>query len=137
MNEVQAALQQYVDEYIAKRKVVAELYKAELANISGISFIEDVSTVRHNYAYFPILIDPVQYGKSRDKIYEELKEHKIHTRRYFYPLISQFPTYKGLGSSNASNLPVSTRVAEQVLCLPIYPDLELQTAAKITSLLSE
>lgn len=141
MNEVQAAMGllqlKYVDEYIAKRKGVAELYRTKLANIPGITFVDDVSTVRHNYAYFPILIDQSKYGKSRDKIYEELKEHKIHTRRYFYPLISQFPTYKGLGSSNASNLPVSTRVAEQVLCLPIYPDLELQTAAKITSLLSE
>lgn len=81
--------------------------------------------VKHNYSYFPILVDPVIYGVSRDYIYDELKKQNIYTRRYFYPLISHFPPYRNLPSANPSQLPVAERVANQVLCLPIYGALEL------------
>ena len=127
MNELQAAyglLQlKYVDEYIAKRKAVADIYRNQLKDIPGIRFLNDIPGVHHSYSYFPVLVDEKAYGKTRDELYEELKEHKIFGRRYFYPLISHFPTYRGLPSSLPTNLPISEKVAEQVICLPIYPEL--------------
>ncbi len=127
MNEVQAAygiLQlKYVEGYIADRKIVADEYRRQLRGVKGVRFLEDIPGVRHNYAYFPILVDEKIYGKSRDELYEELKAYNIFGRRYFYPLISQFPTYRGLPSARAANLPVAERVASQVICLPIYPHL--------------
>ncbi len=139
MNELQAAyglLQlKYVDEYIAKRKEVADTYRNQLKDIQGIRFLDDIPGVRHNYAYFPILIDASQYGKSRDELYEELKRHNIFCRRYFYPLISQFPSYRGLPSAHPENLPVSEKVAGQVICLPIYPGLNMSEIEKIVNVI--
>jgi dTDP-4-amino-4,6-dideoxygalactose transaminase len=129
MNELQSAyglLQlNYVDQLIDKRQKIASLYRAELATIKGITFLDDINGVKHNYPYFPILIDQAVFGRSRDEVYENLKLENIFTRRYFYPLISQFPTYKGLPSAKSENLIVAEHIAKQVLCLPIYPDLEL------------
>ena len=130
MNEIQAAyglLQlKHIDEYIAKRKSIAELYRRELSGIKGIRVLNDIDRMKHSYTYFPILIDSGAYGQSRDAVYERLKANNIFGRRYFYPLISQFPTYRGLPSAKPENLPVATTVAEQVICLPIYPDLEAE-----------
>lgn len=138
MNELQAAyglLQlKYVDGYISKRKDVADAYRSQLKNVKGIRFLEDIPGIHHNYAYFPILVDSADYGFTRDELYEELKSYNIYGRRYFYPLISQFPTYRGLLSAKSENLPVAERVAAQVICLPIYPDLkqeELDIVCKI------
>ena len=137
MNELQAAyglLQlKYVDEKIAKRKAITELYREKLTDIPGIKFLNDMKDVDHTYSYFPIFIDEKVFGKKRDELYDELKKHNIFGRRYFYPLISQFPSYRGLPSSKDDNLPNATRVAEQVICLPIYPELELNVAIKIAS----
>ncbi|MDD3888175.1 MAG: DegT/DnrJ/EryC1/StrS family aminotransferase [Patescibacteria group bacterium] len=139
MNELQAAYGliqlKYVNKYIAKRKQVANQYREGLKKVSGIGFLSDAEGVKHNYSYFPILIDAKKYGKTRDKIYEELKKQNIYCRRYFYPLITQFPTYKGLDSARIENLPVAKRVAEQVLCLPIYPDLEVKFIKKIIKMI--
>ena len=121
MNELQAAyglLQlKSVDNYILQRKVVTELYRQYLRDVSGIAFFDDISGIDHNYAYFPITVDVKKYGRSRDELYEKLKSHNIFGRRYFYPLISQFPTYRGLASSSQYNLPVATQIANQILCL--------------------
>jgi dTDP-4-amino-4,6-dideoxygalactose transaminase len=129
MNEVQAAyglLQlKYVDENIAKRKAIADLYRTNLANIPGIRFLNDIEGVNHAYSYFPILVDAQVYGKTRDELYEELKRNNIYGRRYFYPLISQFPSYRGLTSAKPANLPLAEKVAEQVICLPIYPAINI------------
>ena len=127
MDEIRAAygllnLKQ-VDEAIAKRKHVAELYREALKNIPGIRFLNDIEGVRHNYSYFPIFITEKEYGMSRDALYDKLKSYNILARRYFYPLISNFPVYKGLESSNPANLPIATKLADQVLCLPMYADL--------------
>ncbi len=127
MDEIRAAygllnLQQ-VDEAIAKRKHVAELYREILKNVPGIRFLNDIKGVRHNYSYFPIFITEKDFGMSRDALYEKLKENNILARRYFYPLISNFPVYRGLDSATPENLPVATKLAEQVLCLPMYADL--------------
>lgn len=139
MNEVQAAfglLQlKYIDEAILKRKRIVDLYRELLKNSKGIIFFEDQEDVIHNYSYFPVFVNEKEYGISRDALYELLKQHKIFGRRYFYPLISQFPNYKGLSSSDPANLPVAKEIANQVICLPIYPDLDLADVRKITDLI--
>ncbi len=139
MNEIQAAfglLQlKYVDEAIAKRKVIAEIYREGLKNISGIDFMNDLVNVKHAYSYFPILIDESQYGICRDTLYAQLKEQNIFSRRYFYPLISNFPTYKGLSSALPANLKIANEIAENILCLPIYPDLEIEKVNEIIGLI--
>lgn len=128
MNEVQAAMGllqlKYIDGAIAKRKVVAEFYRERLKGVRGIAWLEDLSGVKHCYSYFPIFIDPKEYGKSRDDTYEELRKRNIFARRYFHPLISQFPTYRGLESAQPGSMPVAERAAAEVLCLPIYPEIK-------------
>jgi len=140
MNEMQAAYGliqlNYVDEYIAKRKAVAELYRNVLCDLKGIRVLNDLEGIRHSYTYFPILVNEQEYGESRDSVYERLKRHNIYGRRYFYPLISQFPTYRGLQSAKPENLPVATMVSNQVICLPIYPDLEEGVVDFICNLLT-
>ena len=128
MDEIRAAygllnLKQ-VDTAIANRKAVAEKYRAALKDVPGIRMLKDIEGVRHNYAYFPIFIDEATYGLSRDALYEKLKEYNIYGRRYFYPLISTFSAYKGLESANPANLPVAHKLANQVLCLPMFADLD-------------
>ena len=92
-------------------------------------------SVTHCYSYFPVFIDEAVYGMSRDALYEKLKENNIHGRRYFYPLISDFPAYRGLPSAGKDNLPVATKLAEQVICLPIYPGLENENIETICRLI--
>lgn len=134
MNEFQAALGllqlKYIDKEIEKRKEIAKMYREGLAGIKGIKFLSDLKNVKHNYQYFPILIEGQAYGKNRDEVYEFLKTQNIYSRRYFYPLISQFPTYRGLSSASANNLLMAERIAKEVLCLPMYGDLD-STVQKI------
>jgi dTDP-4-amino-4,6-dideoxygalactose transaminase len=135
MNEFQAALGvlqlKYVGQSIQKRKDIVTLYRHNLRDVPGITYLEDIPLVGHNYAHFPILIDKDIFGKSRDDVYNALKNKNIFTRRYFYPLISQFPTYRGLESANSNNLPVAEDITQKILCLPIYPDLDLDIALNI------
>lgn len=131
MNEFQAALGllqlKYVDNYIELRKGISEKYRNGLKEIKGITCIEDMHVIRRSYTYFPVLIKQHQYGKERDQVYEELKELKIFTRRYFFPLISQFPAYGDMESSTQENLPVAHKVTKEILCLPLYPELGDET----------
>jgi dTDP-4-amino-4,6-dideoxygalactose transaminase len=139
MNELQAAfglLQlKYIDEAREKRKQIAETYREELAGIKGIHCLNDLPDTKHAYSYFPILVEEQEFGMSRDELYEKLKENNIFSRRYFYPLISNFPTYRGLTSANKDNLPVANDIAEKVLCLPIYNKLQQSHIERITSLI--
>ena len=112
-----------VDSAIERRKKIANIYRSELKNVAGIRYLQDIEGVKHNYSYFPIFITEKDYGMSRDTLYTKLKENNILGRRYFYPLISNFPVYRGLESAKPENLPVATKLAEQVLCLPMYADL--------------
>lgn len=141
MNELQASYGlvqlKYIDKYISKRKTIAELYRSELAEITGLRILYDIDDVRHSYAYFPILIDSNKFGKTRNEIYEKLKISNIFGRRYFYPLISQFPTYRGLLSSRKENLPIATQVADQVICLPIYPNLKESEVLRICKIIQK
>jgi len=139
MNELQAAyglLQlNTIGTCIAKRKTISNLYRKLLNEVKGISFLSDFEGVKHNYAYFPIFVDAKEYGKTRDALYEELNKNNIYGRRYFYPLISQFPTYNGLPSAAVGNLPVAESVTEKVICLPFYPDLSEVEIKKIISII--
>ena len=139
MNEVQAAMGllqlKYIDKNLQKRKDIARQYRKLLYDLPGLRFMEDMSKVQHCYSYFPVFIDGKKFGKSRDALYEKLKEHNIYTRRYFYPLISQFPTYSGLESAKPGKMPVAEKIAEEVICLPIYPGLRTETVQFICKIL--
>jgi dTDP-4-amino-4,6-dideoxygalactose transaminase len=141
MNELQAAYGliqlKYVDSYIAKRKKIAETYRDRLSGIKGITFLGDMENVSHAYSYFPVLVDHEEYGRTRDELYEELKLRNIFGRRYFYPLISQFPTYRGLPSAKPENLPIANQVADKVICLPIYPNFEIASVEKVCNVIKK
>lgn len=139
MDEVRAAYGllslKIVDKAIEARNNVAKLYREGLRNIEGISYFEDMPGVRHNYSYFPIFVDESKYGMSRDSLYQKLKDNNILGRRYFYPLISDFSTYRGLESATKENLPVAHRIAEQVICLPMHHELEVSDVNRIIDLI--
>lgn len=124
-----------VDSAIAKRKATAEKYREALKDIPGVRYLKDIEGVRHNYAYFPIFIDEKEYGMSRDALYAKLQEHNIFGRRYFYPLISTFSTYKGLESANPANLPIAHKLANQVLCLPMFAGLDNEGTDRIIDII--
>jgi dTDP-4-amino-4,6-dideoxygalactose transaminase len=126
---------EYIDEAIAKRKAIDETYRRRLSEVTGIQCLQDSGELVANYAYFPVLVDD-SYALSRDALYDHLKTKGIHPRRYFYPLISEFPMYRGLPSSNAETLPLALNAASQVLCLPIYPDLSMDTVETICRLIA-
>ena len=112
-----------VDAAIEARHKVADQYREALRDVQGIRVIEDMPGVRHNYSYFPIFIDVEKYGMTRDELYFRMKENNVLGRRYFYPLISEFSTYRGLESARPENLPVATHIADTVICLPMYHSL--------------
>ena len=112
-----------VDAAIAARQKVAVAYREALRNVDGISFWDDIPGVRHNYSYFPIFIDAEMYGMTRDELYMKMKDQGVWSRRYFYPLISEFSTYRGLESSRPENLPNAHRMADTVICLPMHHSL--------------
>jgi dTDP-4-amino-4,6-dideoxygalactose transaminase len=127
LNEVQAAFGllslQVVDKAIARRKELTKLYREGLTGVRGIHFMPETEGLQPNYGYFPILVDDAEYGMRRDELYELMRSHQIMGRRYFYPLISDFPVYRGLSSSTRENLPVANRIASQVICLPMHHQL--------------
>lgn len=115
-----------VDSAIEARRKVAVQYRDALKDIPGIRFMEDIPGVRHNYSYFPIFINAEEYGLTRDELYFKLKESDVLGRRYFYPLISEFSTYRGLESAKRENLPVAVKMADSVICLPMHHNLTNQ-----------
>ncbi|KES25759.1 MULTISPECIES: DegT/DnrJ/EryC1/StrS aminotransferase family protein [Pseudomonas] len=126
MSEINAAfglLQlKYIDDALAWRRRIDERYRRLLDGVPGLSYLERENDAVSNYAYFPVLIDS-DFALSRDDLFAHLRAQNIHVRRYFYPLISDFPMYRGLPSAEAARLPVARDVSQKVLCLPIYPDL--------------
>lgn len=109
-----------VDAAIEARHQVAIKYREALRNVEGITFFDDTPGVRHNYSYFPIFVDEKKYGMTRDELYFKMKEQNILGRRYFYPLISEFSTYRGLESARPDNLPNAHKMANSVICLPMH-----------------
>lgn len=122
-----------VDKAIESRHQVAIKYRQALESVSGISFWYDMPGVRHNYSYFPIFVDAEKYGMTRDELYYKMKENGVLSRRYFYPLISNFPTYSGLPSAKKANLPVGNKMADEVLCLPMHHELTEDSILRIIS----
>jgi dTDP-4-amino-4,6-dideoxygalactose transaminase len=119
---------------LEKRKAIDALYRKGLADVKGIHCLPNAGEEVANYSYFPILVKP-EYPLSRDKLYQRLKNNGIHARRYFYPLISDFPMYRGLPSAAHTNLPVANKAANEVICLPIYPDLNINSINRILDIL--
>lgn len=139
MDEIRAAygilnLRQ-VDACIAARQRVANYYREALKDVEGISFFMDMPGVKHNYSYFPIFVDEKKYGVSRDDLYSRMKAANVLGRRYFYPLISDFSTYRGLESSDPSNLPNAHHMANTVLCLPMHHALSNSDLERVVDLI--
>ena len=120
-----------VDDAIAARKQVAVKYREALHGVEGITFFDDMPGVKHNYSYFPIFIDAKAYGTTRDELYFKMKEQNVLGRRYFYPLISEFSTYRGLESADPNNLPNAHKMADSVLCLPMHHELSEEDVNRI------
>ena len=135
MDEIRAAYGilnlKYVDRAIEARHQIAIRYRRELRNVSGISFMEDMPGVKHNYSYFPIFVNAEQYGMTRDELYFKMREANVFGRRYFYPLISEFSTYRGLSSANPENLPNAYRMANSVICLPMHHALSKDEVGRV------
>lgn len=125
-----------VDSAIEARHQVAIRYREGLRNIDGLTYMEDMPGVKHNYSYFPIFIDAEKFGMTRDELYFKMKDQNILGRRYFYPLISEFDTYKGLPSSGRENLPKAHQVADSVICLPMHHELTEEDLTRIISLIA-
>ena len=137
MDEVRAAYGllnlEKIDVAIAARKKVAEMYRNALKNVAGISFFKDLSGIRYNYSYFPVFVDAKRYGMSRDGLYFKMKKYGVLGRRYFYPLISSFSTYRNLPSASPENLPNANKMADSVICLPIHHDLSIDDINRVIS----
>ena len=119
------------DKAIEARHQVAAQYRKALRDVDGIHFMEDLSGVHHNYSYFPIFVDKEKFGMTRDELYFKMRGHGVLSRRYFYPLISNFPTYCGLSTANKVNLANANKMADEVLCLPIHHELTDKTINRI------
>jgi len=137
MSEFNAALGmlqlKYIDGAIERRKEIDGIYRAYLADVPGVRCLDKTGETVSNYAYFPVLIDH-DYPIDRDALYDLLRRHDIYARRYFYPLISEFPMYRGLPSAQRDNLPAATEASRKVLCLPMYPDLSAEEQMRVIQL---
>jgi dTDP-4-amino-4,6-dideoxygalactose transaminase len=135
LNEVQSAYGlaclKHFERGVQVRKRHTESYRRELNGTRGITFLGETPGIRANYSYFPIFVDPPSYGHSRDELYERLKQHRIFGRRYFYPLISDFPPYRELPSAARSSLPVAAAAADRVICLPMHAELKESDVSRI------
>lgn len=120
-----------VDAAIEARHRVADAYREALRDVPGIRFLEDMPGVRHNYGYFPIFVDAGKYGRSRDELYETLKNNGIYARRYFYPLISNIGSYKDITSASQENLPNANKLAEDVICLPMSSSIGFEVIRNV------
>lgn len=124
-----------VDDAIEARHQVAIRYREALKNVDGIEYWNDLPGVKHNYSYFPIFVHQKTYGMTRDELYFKLKEQGILARRYFYPLISDFSTYRGLPSATKENLPVANEMAREVICLPMHHALSEEDINRVIELI--
>ena len=124
-----------VDDAIEARHQVAIRYREALKDVDGIEYWNDLPGVKHNYSYFPIFVHQKTYGMTRDELYFKLKEQGIFARRYFYPLISDFSTYRGLPSATKENLPVANEMAREVICLPMHHALSEEDINRVIELI--
>jgi len=135
MDEVRAAYGllelKVVDQALERRNAIANHYREAFKSVKGLDLLPVQDNVRPNNAYFPIFIDADTYGCTRDELYNRMKEHNVYGRRYFYPLISNFALYQNIPSATPKNLPVANRIADSVICLPIYPDLSDEDVQRV------
>lgn len=124
-----------VDAAIDARHQVAIKYREALRPVEGITFMDDMPGVHHNYSYFPIFVDAEEYGMTRDELYEKMRSHNVLGRRYFYPLISTFSTYRGLDSARPENLPNAHKMADSVICLPMHHELSAEDINRVLELI--
>lgn len=124
-----------VDAAIEARQKTANIYREALRGVEGLTFYEDMPGVKHNYSYFPMFIDAEKYGMTRDELYFKMKEANVLGRRYFYPLISDFSTYRGLESARRENLPNAHKMADTVICLPMHHELNNEDIERIIALI--
>lgn len=124
-----------VDKAIEARRRVAVRYREALKGVEGITYFDDMPGVKHNYSYFPIFIDADRYGMTRDEVYFSMRERNVLGRRYFYPLISTFSTYRGLDSARPENLPNAHRMADSVLCLPMHHALNDEDIDRVLNII--
>lgn len=140
MNEVQAAIGlinlKHIDEERTKRHKIVETYKKFLADIPGIKAFNIPEEIRNSYQYFMIRVGD-EFGRSRDQVHAELKKYNVITRKYFYPLCSDYSCYRYLPSANPENLPVAHKIVKEVLCMPLYGDLKLDEVEKICQIIKE
>lgn len=136
MNELQAAIGllnlKYIDEEIERRKKVTYIYKENLKDVEGINYNDEREDVKYNYQYFPILIEEKEFGFNRDYVYDYLKKFNVFSRKYFYPLCTDYKFYK---NKNNCKIPNATKVANEILCLPMYGELKKQEIEKICELI--
>lgn len=134
LNELQAAMGllqlKTIDDLIAQRKQIDSQYRQAINDIQGLKPIVSKQIKTSNYGYFPILVEQA-YPLTRDELCEELKKEGIYARKYFFPLVSNLPTCADIASAQPSNLPFANEIANKILCLPIYPNLENKQVAKI------
>lgn len=123
-----------VDAAIEARHQVAIKYREALRGVEGVTFMDDMPGVHHNYSYFPIFIDAEKYGMTRDELYFKMKAANVLGRRYFYPLISEFSTYRGLPSAAPDNLPNAHKMADSVICLPMHHVLTDEDVERVISM---
>ena len=141
MNEIQAAIGLVVLDCIRdernKRKKLLDTYKICLKDVEGISFLENNPNIKNSYQYFVIRIDKELFGKSRDSVYKELKKYNIFTRKYFYPLCSNYKYYCKLPSASKSNLFIANKVVKEVLTMPFHGGLSVDDIEKICCILTK
>jgi dTDP-4-amino-4,6-dideoxygalactose transaminase len=126
----------YIDQALARRKEIDAVYRALLSNIKGIQCIDKMSNVDMNYSYFPILVNH-EFKVSRDEIYQKLKDNNIYARRYFYPLISDFPMYRNMLSARRQNLKNAVDISSEVICLPMHHAINHESQTKIVNIIRE
>jgi dTDP-4-amino-4,6-dideoxygalactose transaminase len=138
MSEVNAAfglLQlKYIDKAIERRNEIELMYRERLSNIQGVEIFSPPQDTISNSSYFPILITQ-EYELTRDELYNKFREHGIFARRYFYPLISDMPMYRGYESANPARLPNARKISDQVICLPIYPNLSEDQVQRVIDII--
>ncbi|MFN6514479.1 MAG: DegT/DnrJ/EryC1/StrS family aminotransferase [Nostoc sp. CreGUA01] len=141
MNEIQAALGlivlEYIEEERCQRKLLVETYRQCLQNVPGVSLLQEIPGVTSSYQYFVIRINQELFGCDRDYVHNQFKQYNVFTRKYFYPLCSEYPCYKYLPSSSSVNLPVANQVAKEVLSLPLYGGLRVDDVEKICQIMIE
>jgi len=140
MSEFNAALGllqlKHINASINQRHAIDSQYRQALVGVPGIRCVSGLHEKKANYAYFPILVEN-SFPLSRDELYEFLQKRNIFARRYFYPLISEFPMYRGMPSSDPKLLPEAHFASSRVICLPIYPDLSSDKVSEIITIIHD